>query len=71
MQEFYDKKTKEFAGVVSNNMTIFADELREAQLEILTVLKKHKLNYEVSEYLLDCLVSQLRESHKYEQITVL
>lgn len=71
MQEFYDKKTKEFAGVVSNNMTIFADELRKAQSEILTVLKNHKLNYEVSEYLLNCLVSQLRETHQYEQITVL
>lgn len=71
MQEFYDKKTKEFAGVVSNNMTIFADELRKAQSEILTVLKNHKLNYEVSEYLLQCLVSQLRETHQYEQITVL
>lgn len=70
MQEFYDKKTKEFAGVVSNNMTIFADELRKAQSEILTVLKKHKLNYEVSEYLLNCLVSQLRNSNKYEQITL-
>lgn len=70
MQEFYDKKTKEFAGVVSNNMTIFADELRKAQSEILTVLKNHKLNYEVSEYLLQCLVSQLRNSNKYEQITL-
>ena len=71
MQTYYDEKTREYRGVVSNNITILEDELREAQSEILTVLKNHKLNYEVSEYLLDCLISQLRESHQYEQITVL
>lgn len=71
MQSYYDEKTRVYRGVVSNNITILEDELREAQSEILTVLKNHKLNYEVSEYLLDCLISQLRESHKYEQITVL
>jgi hypothetical protein len=70
MLELYDKKTNKFNGVVSNNITIFADELREAQSEILTVLKKHKLNYEVSEYLLNRLVYTLRTSHKYEQITL-
>ena len=70
MLELYDKKTNKFNGVVSNNITIVADELIEAQLEILTVLKKHKLNYEVSEYLLNGLVYTLRTSHKYEQITL-
>ena len=70
MLELYDKKTNKFNGVVSNNITIFADELREVQSEILTVLKKHKLNYEVSEYLLNSLVYTLRTSHKYEQITL-
>ena len=70
MLELYDKKKTQFNGVVSNNITIFADELREAQSEILTVLKKHKLNYEVSEYLLNGLVYTLRTSHKYEQITL-
>lgn len=70
MLELYDKKTNKFNGVVSNNITIFADELREAQSEILTVLKKHKLNYEVSEYLLSSLVYTLRTSNKYEQITL-
>ena len=71
MQSYYDEKTRVYRGVVSNNITILEDELREAQSEILTVLKNHKFNYEVSGYVLDCLVSQLRESHKYEQITVL
>lgn len=71
MQEFYDKKTNEFRGVISNNITISADELRKVQSEILTVFKNNKINYEVSEYLLESLVSQLRQSNKYEQITVL
>lgn len=70
MLELYDKKTNKFNGVVSNNITIVADELKEAQSEILTVLKKHKLNYEVSEYLLNALVYKLSKSHKYEQITI-
>lgn len=71
MKELYDKKTNQFKGVVSNDITIFADELREAKSEILTVLKKHKINYEVADYLLNYLITQLRESHKYEQIMVL
>lgn len=71
MLELYDKKTNKFNGVVSNNITIVADELIEAQSEILTVLNKHKLNYEVSEYLLNALVYKLSKSHKYEQITIL
>ena len=71
MKELYDKKTNQFKGVVSNDIPIFADELRGAQSEILTVLKNHKINYEVADYLLNCLITQLRESHKYEQITVL
>lgn len=66
-----NKETNQIEKVMSNNIVISADEIIKAQSEILTVLKKHKLNYEVSEYLLDCLISQLRESHKYEQITVL
>ena len=71
MQEYSNKETKKVEKVISNNVTISGDEIRKAQSEILTVLKNHKLNYEVSEYLLDCLISQLRESHQYEQITVL
>lgn len=71
MKGYYDEKTGVYRGVISNNIVISADEIIKAQSEILTVLKNHKLNYEVSEYLLDCLISQLRESHKYEQITVL
>ena len=66
-----NKKTNQVEKVMSNYVEVSADELRKAQSEILTVLKNHKLNYEVSEYLLNCLVSQLRESHQYEQITVL
>lgn len=71
MKGYYDEKTRVFRGVVSNNITILEDELKEAQSEILTVLKKHKFNYEVSEYLLNGLIPKLSESHKYEQITVL
>lgn len=71
MKELYDTKTNQFKGVVSNDITIVADELRKAQSEILTVLKKHKFNYEVSVYVLDCLIPKLKESLKYEQITVL
>lgn len=66
-----NKDTNQIEKVMSNNIVISADEIIKAQSEILTVLKNHKLNYEVSEYLLNCLVSQLRESHQYEQITVL
>lgn len=66
-----NKETNQIEKVMSNNIVISADEIIKAQSEILTVLKNHKLNYEVSEYLLNCLVSQLRESHQYEQITVL
>ena len=71
MQTYYDEKTREYRGVVSNNITILEDELREAQSEILTVLKNHKFNYEVSEYVLNGLIPKLSESHQYEQITVL
>lgn len=71
MQAYSNKETKKVEKVISNNVTISGDEIRKAQSEILTVLKKHKLNYEVSAYVLDCLISQLRESHQYEQITVL
>lgn len=66
-----NEKTKEVEKVFSNDIVISGDEIRKAQSEIITVLKNHKLNYEVSEYLLQCLVSQLRETHQYEQITVL
>ena len=71
MKGYYDEKTRVYRGVISNNITILEDELRKAQSEILTVLKNHKFNYEVSDYLLNCLITQLRESHQYEQITVL
>lgn len=71
LKSLRNKETNQIEKVMSNNIVISADEIRKAQSEILTVLKNHKLNYEVSEYLLDCLISQLRESHQYEQITVL
>ena len=71
MQSYYDEKTRVYRGVISNNITILEDELREAQSEILAVLKNHKFNYEVSEYVLNGLIPKLRESHQYEQITVL
>ena len=54
-----NKETNQIEKVMSNNIVISADEIIKAQSEILTVLKNHKLNYEVSEYLLQCLVSQL------------
>ena len=71
LKSLRNKETNQIEKVMSNNIVISADEIIKAQSEILTVLKNHKLNYEVSEYLLSCLVSQLRESHQYEQITVL
>lgn len=71
MQEYSNKETKKVEKVISNNVTISGDEIRKAQSEILTVLKKHKFNYEVSAYVLDSLIHQLKESHTYEQITVL
>lgn len=71
MKGYYDEKTGVYRGVISNNITILEDELREAQSEILTVLKNHKFNYEVSEYVLNGLIPKLSESHQYEQITVL
>ena len=71
LKSLRNKETNQIEKVMSNNIVISADEIIKAQSEILTVLKNHKLNYEVSEYLLQCLVSQLRESHQYEQITVL
>lgn len=71
MKGYYDEKTRVYRGVISNNITILEDELREAQSEILAVLKNHKFNYEVSEYVLNGLIPKLSESHQYEQITVL
>lgn len=71
MKGYYDEKTGVYRGVISNNITILEDELREAQSEILAVLKNHKFNYEVSEYVLNGLIPKLSESHQYEQITVL
>lgn len=71
MKGYYDEKTRVYRGVISNNITILEDELREAQSEILAVLKNHKFNYEVSEYVLNGLIPKLSESHIYEQITVL
>lgn len=66
-----NEKTKEVEKVFSNDIVISGDEIRKAQSEIITVLKNHKFNYEVSGYVLDSLIPQLKESHKYEQITVL
>ena len=66
-----NKKTNQVEKVMSNHVEVSADEIRKAQSEILTVLKNHKFNYEVSDSLLNCLITPLRESHQYEQITVL
>lgn len=66
-----NKKTNQVEKVMSNHVEISADKIRKAQSEILTVLKNNKINYEVADYLLNSLATQLRETHQYEQITVL
>ena len=68
MKTILNEETKKVEKVFSNEITISGDELREAQSEILTVLQKHKFNYEVSEFLLRCVTAQLMKSKNYEQV---
>lgn len=71
LKSLRNKETNQIEKVMSNNIVISADEIIKAQSEILTVLKNHKFNYEVSVYVLEGLIPKLHKSHKYEQITVL
>ena len=68
MKTILNEETKKVEKVISNNITISGDELREAQSEILTVLQNHKFNYEVSEFLLNCVIARLMKSKNYEQV---
>ena len=68
METILNEETKKVEKVISNNITISGDELREAQSEILTVLQNHKFNYEVSEFLLRCVTARLMTSKSYEQV---
>lgn len=68
MERILNKETKKVEKVISNNITISGDELREAQSEILTVLQNHNFNYEVSEFLLNCVIARLMKSKNYEQV---
>lgn len=68
MERILNEETKKVEKVISNNITISGDELREAQSEILTVLQNHKFNYEVSEFLLNCVIARLMKSKNYEQV---
>ena len=68
METILNEETKKIEKVISNNITISGDELREAQSEILTVLQNHKFNYEVSEFLLHCVTARLMISKSYEQV---
>ncbi len=68
METILNEETKKVEKVISNNITISGDELREAQSEILTVLQNHKFNYEVSELLLRCVTARLMKSKNYEQV---
>ena len=68
MKTILNEETKKVEKVISNNITISGDELREAQSEILTVLQNHKFNYEVSELLLRCVTARLMTSKNYEQV---
>lgn len=68
MERILNEETKKVEKVISNDITISGDELREAQSEILTVLQNHKFNYEVSEFLLHCVISRLMQSKNYEQV---
>ena len=70
MKRVFNKETNQLDEVISNNISISGDELREAQSEILTVLQNHKFNYEVSEYLLRCVTARLMKSKNYEQVTL-
>ena len=71
MERILNEETKKVEKVISNNITISGDELREAQSEILTVLQNHKFNYEVSEFLLRCVTARLMTSKSYEQVKIL
>ena len=68
MKTILNEETKKVEKVISNNITISGDELREAQSEILTVLQNHNFNYEVSEFLLNCVIARLMTSKSYEQV---
>ena len=68
METILNEETKKVDKVISNNITISGDELREAQSEILTVLQNHNFNYEVSEFLLNCVIARLMKSKNYEQV---
>lgn len=68
MKTILNEETKKVDKVISNNITISGDELREAQSEILTVLQNHNFNYEVSEFLLNCVIARLMKSKNYEQV---
>ena len=68
METILNEETKKVEKVISNNITISGDELREAQSEILTVLQNHNFNYEVSELLLRCVTARLMTSKSYEQV---
>ena len=68
METILNEETKKLEKVISNDITISGDELREAQSEILTVLQNHKFNYEVSELLLRCVTARLMKSKNYEQV---
>lgn len=68
MERILNEETKKIEKVISNNITISGDELREAQSEILTVLQNHNFNYEVSEFLLNCVIARLMKSKNYEQV---
>lgn len=68
MERILNKETKKLEKVISNDITISGDELREAQSEILTVLQNHNFNYEVSEFLLNCVIARLMKSKNYEQV---
>lgn len=71
METILNEETKKLEKVISNDITISGDELREAQSEILTVLQNHKFNYEVSELLLRCVTARLMKSKSYEQVKIL
>ena len=68
MERILNEETKKVEKVISNDITISGDELREAQSEILTVLQNHNFNYEVSEFLLNCVIARLMKSKNYEQV---
>lgn len=66
-----NKETNRVEKLMSNDIVISSYDILKVHSEILTVLKNNKINYEVADYLLNSLATQLRESKDYEQITVL